>query len=277
MRFSSLITALVGLVVAGGSVYAARDYFESQKIAASTSDESALVQVVVASRDIAFGQAIEPQMLTSMAWPREAVPPGSYFDYAGLLPAEGAPPRRAKRNISQGELILVSKVSDFGEKVTIVQTLGPNSRAMAISVNAETAVGGFVTPGDTVDVLLTQGGGQNLRTVTILQNIRVIGVDQQSDEQSDAPKVSRTVTVEVSPEEGQRLALAQQAGTLSLTLRTLDAGVDAPLDSIRLSDVMQDVSPVPEDAPARRILVRRGIVETFSETTTAAMTVAESN
>ena len=278
MRFSSLITALVGLVVAGGSVYAARDYLETQRTVASSSEQSALVQVVVASRDITFGQAIESQLLTSMAWPREAVPPGSYFDYAALLPEAGNPPRRAKRNIAQGELILISKVSDFGEKVTIVQTLGPNSRATAIRVSAETAVGGFVTPGDFVDVLLTQGRNGELRTVTILQNIRVIGVDQQSDEESDSPQVSRTVTVEVTPEESQRLALAQQAGTLTLTLRTLDAGIDEPLDSIRLSDVMRDLSPLPEDAPARTIKVRRGIIETVTETSAGIVeTVADTS
>ncbi len=273
MRFSSLITALVGLVVAGGSVYAARDYFDAQKTLAAASSDFALVQVVAASRDIAFGQAIEPQLLTSIGWPRDAIPVGSYSDYALLLPETGKPPRRAKRAIAQGELILFTKISDFGEKVTIVQTLGPNSRAMAIKVNAETAVGGFVTPGDFVDVLLTQGRGEDLRAVTILQNVRVIGVDQQSDEESDEPGIARTVTVEVSPEEGQRLALAQQAGTLSLTLRTLDAGIDQPLDSIRLSDVMKDLSPLPEEAPARMIKVRRGIIETVTETSTGIVEI----
>ena len=174
---------------------------------------------------------------------------------------QGEQPRRAKRQMSQGELILASKVSAFGEKVTIVQSLGPNRRAMAIRVDAETAVGGFVTPGDSVDILLTQGSNTEMRAVTIIQNVRVLGVDQQSDQQSDQPEVARTVTVEVSPEESQKLALAQKAGTLSLSLRTLDSVVDAPLESIRLSDILPDKSPVKETTVvATTVKIRRANV-----------------
>lgn len=261
MRLASLLTTLVGFGVAGGSAYLASTHFEAQRAnAIVSSEESELVNVVVAGLDIQLGQAIEPHMLTSIAWPRNAVPAGIFTDYATLLPESGQPSRRARRAISQGELILASKVSDFGEKVTIVQTLGPDLRAMAVKVDAETAVGGFVTPGDFVDVVLTQGRDEGLRAVTILQNIRVIGVDQDADEQSDTPGVARTVTVEVTPEQGQKLALAQQAGTLSLSLRTLDATKeDEPLESIRLSDVLREVSPVPDDEKSPTILVRRGI------------------
>jgi pilus assembly protein CpaB len=266
MRASSLITAIVGVVVAGGSVLVAREFLQTQKVEASTEAQSEMVRVIVASQNISFGQAIESQMLSAIDWPRESVPAGSFTNYSSLLPQPGSPPRRAKRGIEKGDLVSASRVSEFGEKVTIVQTLGPNSRAMAVKVSAETAVGGFVTPGDFVDILLTQGQGEELRAVTILQNIRVIGVDQQSNEENDTPEIARTVTVEVSPEEGQRLALAQRAGTLSLTLRTLEDNIDKPLDSIRLSDVMRDVSPVPVDTPRTTIIVRRGNVVTITET-----------
>ena len=94
---------------------------------------------------------------------------------------------------------------------------------MAIEVDAVSGVGGFVTPGDRVDVVLTQGNNDNLRAVTILQNVRVIGVDQTSDEEKDQPGVARTITFEVSPADGQKLALAQKAGSLSLTFAPLIA------------------------------------------------------
>lgn len=265
MRFSSLITAAVGLALAGGSAYFARDLLQAQSVNAQPGAESALVKVIVAASDIAYGQAIEARVLTTIDWPRDAVPTGVFTDYAAVLPAIGDPARRARRPISQGELVLASKVSDFGEKVTIVQSIKANHRAMAIKVTAETAVGGFVTPGDAVDVLLTQGRNEALRAVTILQNIRVIGVDQDANEQTDAPEIARTVTVEVTPAQGQRLALAQQAGTLSLTLRTLEASEDAPLEAIRLSDLMRDYTPASALAPARTIIVRRGIIVSLQE------------
>lgn len=266
MRFTSLLVAITGMAVTGGTVYVARDYLTIQPAAASQTDQFALSNVVVAGRDIAFGQAIEAHMLSTIAWPSNAVPAGTFDDYALLLPSTGDEPRRARKAISQGELVLVSRVSGFGEKVTIVQTLGPNQRAMAIKVNASTGVGGFVTPGDFVDVVLTQGRQEAMRAVTILQRIRVIGVDQDANQDTDAPGIARTVTVEVDPDQGQRLALAQQAGILSLTLRTLDSVEDTPLESIKLSDLLREVSPVSDDAPSRTILVRRANVVTETET-----------
>ncbi len=130
---------------------------------------------------------------------------------------------------------------------------------MAINVNAQTGVGGFVTPGDNVDIVLTQGGGETLRAITILQNIRIIGVDQVADEQADNPNIARTVTVEVTPEQTQKLALAQRAGTLSLTLRALDDKEDSPLNSTRLSDLLRDKSPLPENEIKPVVKIRRGV------------------
>lgn len=269
MKLSALLTALMGIAVAGGSVYLARDYVRIDPNAAQTSAESETVAVVVAARDIGFGEAIEPDLLTSIDWPRAAVPQGVFTDYADLLSERSEPPRRARRAIAQGELILQAKVSDFGEKVTIVQTIGPNNRAMAIEVDAETAVGGFVTPGDRVDILMTQGTGENLRAVTILQNIRVIGVDQEANEQTDKPSVARTVTVEVSPDQGQRLALAQRAGRLSLTLRSIEDTEDRSLETTRLYDLLREPAPEEnaedEEAPRSSVIrVRRGTEMTES-------------
>ncbi|MEO9825647.1 MAG: Flp pilus assembly protein CpaB [Paracoccaceae bacterium] len=257
MRIRSLMITMVGIALAGASVYASRELLQVQPATASNDPAAPrLVSVVVAGQDIPFGSTIEAHKLTTIQWPIDAVPLGTYEDFSELTPSRGLDPRRAKRAMAQGELVLATKVSEFGEKVTIVQTLGKNKRAMAINVNAQTSVGGFVTPGDTVDILLTQGSGGTLRAVTILQNVRIVGVDQQADEQNEQANVAKTVTVEVTPEEGQKLALAQRAGTLSLTLRTLDAVVDAPLDSIRLSDIIREKSPT-EEGPKRTVTVRR--------------------
>lgn len=259
MRLQSLLVTMVGMALAGASIYASRELLQVQPATASIDQsQPKLVSVVVAGQDIPFGTPILARKLTTIQWPVDAVPPGTYSDFSKLVPQNGDEPRRAKRAMAQGELVLAGKVSDFGEKVTIVQTLGKNTRAMAIKVNAQTAVGGFVTPGDKVDVLMTQGSGVRLRAITILQNIRIIGVDQQADILNDATNIAKTVTVEVSPEQGQKLALAQKAGTLSLSLRTLDDVVDAPLDSIRLSDIIRDGS-APEEAPRRTVKVNRAI------------------
>lgn len=262
MRIRSLLITMLGIAVAAGSVYASREFLAVEQATASAERTTpALVSVVVAGQDIPFGSTIEAHKLTTIQWPAEAVPGGIFTDYSVLLPKADEEPRRAKRAMVRGELILAAKLSDFGEKVTIGQSLRPGNRAMAISVNATTSVGGFVTPGDFVDVVLTSRDSRGLRAVTILQKLRVVGVDQQADELNEQAQVARTVTVEVTPLQGQKLALAQRAGTLSLTLRNIDAANEdeQALESIRLSDILDDDAPeVVVPLPKPTVKVRRG-------------------
>ena len=240
----------------------AKDFLTQQRGAAEASIQPATVSVVVARRDIEFGQPVGAQVLRLQPWPRNAVPSGAFTDMNELVSSNSADGRRVLSKIYEGEIILSSKVSEPGERVTIVQKITEGMRAMSISVNAVTAVGGFVTPGDHVDIVLTQNIGGSLKAGTFLQNVRVIGVDQQSEENSEQPTVARTVTVEVSPEDGQKLALAQRAGTLSLTLRTLDAVDQENLELVDLQDLFGTREPIDEATKrGSTIKVRRGIVE----------------
>ncbi len=261
MRIGSIFTTLLGVSLAAGAVYLAREELFQQQASGMPARQQAYTEIVVATQSIQFGQEIEPHLVTLQSWPSEALPMGAMMKIEEVLANEEGI-RRARANMVQGEVVLKSKLSGFGEKVTITQKLGENTRAMAIKVDAVTAVGGFVTPGDFVDIVLTQGRNADIRAVTILQNIRVIGVDQQSEEQVDAPEVARTITVEVTPSQGQRLALAQKAGTLSLTLRTLEGVVDEPLDMVDLRDLLKEKSPLEEAEKQPTIKVRRaGAVE----------------
>lgn len=258
MRIGSILTTFAGLALAGGSVFLAKEQLLDPDGSSTANAAPQYTEIAVATQAIQFGQAIEPHLIRMQRWPNEALPKGAFLEKAALLAGENGQSRRAKSAFVEGEVVLSSKLSGHGEKVTITQKLGENTRAMAIKVDAATAVGGFVTPGDFVDIVMTQGGRNDLRAVTILQNIRVIGVDQQSEEQSDAAVIARTITVEVSPVQGQKLALAQKAGTLSLTLRTLDGVVDEPLDMVDLRDLIREKSPIEDEAEkAPTIKVRR--------------------
>jgi len=272
MRIASLVTFAAGLAVAGGSAWLASDFFEAKyaRVAQAEKQGDGLVTVVVAAQNIPFGQIVDASKVETMRWPAAALPKGSFTDTGNVLPKLDQQPRRASAAIAQGELLLASKLSGFGEKVTIVQSLGPNRRAFTINVNASTGVAGFVTPGDRVDVLLTQGRDSSLKTVTILQNLRVIGVDQEINEKTDKPEIAGTVTLDASPEDSQKLALAQKAGTLSLTLRTLDdEAIEAAPQAISLRDVLREPEPVitaqDTPAPVRSVIVRRALVETETE------------
>lgn len=262
MRVMSILVALAGLGVAAGSAQLARDLLTAPP-ATTASDQAELATVVTAAIDVNRGDVLQAQHFKVQQWPRSALPADAFTDVAALLPPADGKPRRALRSMVAGEVVLASKVSDFGEKVTIVQSITPGHRAMAVKVDAVTAVGGLVTPGDYVDVLLTRGDGGTLVTDTILRRVKVIAVDQSSDELNEMPDIAATVTLEVLPQNGQVLALAQRAGTLSLALRTPDARDSAPIDRLRLSDLVPEETPplelvtgsIPDDTPEMPVAV----------------------
>ena len=218
--------------------------------------------MVVALADIGFGQEIMAEMLTTQAWPVESIPEGAFLSLEAVTGSAGQAPRSARRAISAGELLMAAKVSEFGEKVSIQQTLTPGTRAMTIQVDAVSGVAGFVKPGDRVDIVLTETRSGDLRARTIMQNIRVVGIDQSYAEDVEGAQLARTMTVEVTPEDGQRLALAQRAGALSLTLRSGDGTDTAPLEAMSLSDLLDGAAvdlPEPTDTAAKRtVTIRRG-------------------
>lgn len=263
LRSALVITA--GLAIAGGSAWLARGMLVSsaeQQVAATTVPKQQFGTVVVALADIGFGQEILPALLTTQNWPVESIPEGAFLSLEAVTGANGEAPRSARRAISAGELLMAAKLSDFGEKVTILQTLSPGNRAMTIQVDAVSGVAGFVKPGDRVDIVLTETRSGDLRARTILQNVRVIGVDQTYAEDTQGAQLARTITVEVTPEDSQRLALAQRAGALSLTLRSDDGTDSAPLGTMSLSDLLDGPAvdlPEPTDTVAKRtVTIRRG-------------------
>ena len=105
-------------------------------------------------------------------------------------------------------------------------------RAVAVKVGVETASGGFIMPNDRVDVLLTRRIREQTFTDTVLENVRVLAIDQKYvAEQQDAPAVRklRTATLEVTPEQARVLARVQSMGQLNLALRSLAERGDGEL------------------------------------------------
>jgi pilus assembly protein CpaB len=182
------------------------------------------VPVVVADGPIARGQAIEASNLKVVAFPAAAVPAGSFQNIAQIT---GGPPRLAMSGIVANEPVLADKVSGPGGKLNMSAEVAAGMRAVSIRSNDIAGVGGFVLPGDRVDVLLTRtlGGGEatvaGATTVTqvLAENVRVLGVDQSDNNESDKPVVTKAVTLEVTPEQAQSISLGGTVGTVSLALR----------------------------------------------------------
>jgi pilus assembly protein CpaB len=157
--------------------------------------------------------------------------------------------------VDKGEPVLKSRISGFGAKATLSRQVPAGMRAVSIRVDDVSGVAGFILPGDRVDVMLThrlEGASPDASLVTdiILQNVQILGIDQLSDQDREKPVVARTATVAVTPEDAQKLALAQQAGTLGLALRNTSAVDQVPVERVVQRDLAPNAAPPPR--PVRR-------------------------
>ncbi|MBY4731048.1 Flp pilus assembly protein CpaB [Cupriavidus pauculus] len=207
-----LVAALAGLAAV---VLASRWMVEQS--AGST------VKVAVANTDINLGQRLAPEFVKLVEWPRESLPPGTLSD---LKTVDG---RVTKASVMRGEPILESKLTPAGTKGGLSAVIAEGKRAITVRVNDVVGVAGFALPGSFVDIIVnTQKAGMKTNTATegeqsiskiVLEKILVLAVAQEVNRDETKPKVVNAVTLEVSPEEAEKLDLARSVGSLSLVLR----------------------------------------------------------
>ena len=166
-------------------------------------------------REKARAQAVERALKAAA----ELNAPGAKSDYIGAV---------VRETILAGEPIVARKIVRAGDSGYMAAYLEPGARAMAIRVNVETAAGGFILPGDRVDVLMTReiknndsGSGPRFATATIMRNMKVLAIDQSTRAAEDEKAVvGATATLAVSERDAELLALARSEGDLSLVLRS---------------------------------------------------------
>jgi pilus assembly protein CpaB len=177
----------------------------------------AVQTIVVASKPLRFGAELSSSNLREVAWPEQALPVGSF---AKIEDAVASGKRIVLTAIEENEPILGSKITGPGQRATLSAVLRDGMKAVTIRVNDVEGVAGFVLPGDRVDVALTrQNDKAGATTDVVLQNARVLAIDQVADERSDKPSVVKAVTLEVDTTAAQKLSLSASIGTLSLMLR----------------------------------------------------------
>ena len=222
--------------------------------------------VVVAAKDIDVATALRADQLSVVQWPQDRTPKG------GFVRLEEVASRVAVLPIGAGEPILEPKLAPQGTPAGMTALVSQGKRAMTVKVDEASGVAGFVVPNNRVDVVVSINRGEFSKDPfarVVLENLRVLGTGQKIiEKQPDGkPQVVPTVTLEVNPVEGERLALASQEGRISLVLRGQEdfklvatQGVKAdtlfgPGDKIRKDDT--DLKPA---APPRRtVQVIRGL------------------
>jgi len=255
MRRTAILMLVLAAALGGGAVYLARGWLQEQMRVTSKAPQAqqvALTTVVVAKRPMKFGDRVTREVLDETKWPASTVPAGSFKTIAEIL---GDGQRRvALREINVNEPVLKDRISGFGGRATLSTVIEEGMRAVTIRVNDVNGVAGFILPGDRVDVLLTRdwssknSRGANQITNVLMQNIKVLGVDQLADSEKDKPKVARSVTMEVTIDQSQKLALASQVGSLSLTLRNMTNSDPTQHRMVRVRDLVDDnlVKPKPK-------------------------------
>jgi pilus assembly protein CpaB len=175
--------------------------------------------VVVAAKDIDAANTVRMEQLSVVQWPKDTCPKG------GFTTLEELAGRVAVMPMNAGEPILEPKLAPKGTPAGMVALVSPEKRAMTVKVDEASGVAGFVIPNNRVDVVSTNSRGDfstDPFARIVLENLRVLGTGQKIIEKDPdgKPQVVPTVTLEVTPKEGERLALAAQEGHLSLVLRS---------------------------------------------------------
>lgn len=181
------------------------------------------VRVLVADRDYARGDRFTVDGARWAEWPEKSVSPMLMTDAAGQG-AESLEGAVARTLILAGEPIVESKIVRAGDAGLMSALLTPGARAVTQRVSPETAVGGFILPGDHVDVLYTETSrsGGSARTRTIFENVRVLAVNELFQETPEATNLDGVnVTLEFSPQDAEAFISARSAGSVSLALRSV--------------------------------------------------------
>src|SRR3990172_4241242 len=172
--------------------------------------------VVTATGDIPIGTRLTPSLVGKRDWPKVGVPQGAVSEPEAVLG------RLVKGEIARDEPILEHRLfpKDLTGAPGIMSVLvPPGKRAMAVGVNEVIGVSGFILPKDRVDVIATRSDPKS--SETILQNIEVLAVGKRLEQEGKQNIEVPTVTLAVTPEEAERLALALQEGKIHIALRSI--------------------------------------------------------
>jgi pilus assembly protein CpaB len=191
--------------------------------------------IVVAAKPLRFGTELSAAMLREVPWPKQAVPAGAFAKIGDLL---NGGRRVVLTAIEPNEPVLALKITGPGQRATLSALVKPGMKAVTIRVNDVEGVGGFVLPGDRVDVVLTrQIDKGSATTEVVLQDARVLAVDQIADERAAKAAVAKSVTLEVNTVAAQKVWLASSVGNLSLLLRKAGDTSDTKTRKITLKDL----------------------------------------
>ncbi|MEP4380657.1 MAG: Flp pilus assembly protein CpaB [Alphaproteobacteria bacterium] len=223
---------LVALIAAGGAIFGANSWLAGQRAALEAANRNQVqvkkdhTRIIVAKRGLPAGTLIKKTHLRWQAWPDAGVADAYLVD--GKTNLESLVGTVVRLGIAAGEPITETRVVRPGQHGFMAAVLRPGFRAITVGVNTTSGVAGFVFPGDRIDLILSHSvgrEGQNGRvrraSETVLTDVRVLAIDQSTNDQAEKPNPSKNVTLEVTPKQVEIVSLVTDIGRLSLSLRSL--------------------------------------------------------
>lgn len=242
MNRQTLIAIAAAIVLGLVAVYLANTFLTA---AQKRNEQSELTRVAVAAVPLAYGTEITPEKVRFANYPKSSLPAGSFSDMNQLLPS--GEHRVALLPISPNEPILAEKISGAGKNASLAFLLPDGMRAASVRISDVSAVTGFIQPNDSVDVLITRqfanGNATQQITDMLLQDIKVLAMGTATQGANGQPIAARTATLEVDPLAAQKLALAQDIGSLSLVLRKPGQEQNSPfVETVSLNDLRMGIT-----------------------------------
>lgn len=252
----AFLMIVISIGIGLGAVVLASRWISQQATVASS-------KIVVAAQDIDLGTPLTPQMLKVADWPKGSVPAGATEDIKTL------DTRVVKTSLLRGEPVLESKLAPLGATGGLSAVIKEGNRAMTVRVNDVVGVAGFALPGNYVDIVVnTEDESVKAENVNksiskiVLEHILVLAVAQEQNRDETKPRVVNAVTLEVTPEQAEKLDLARSVGSLSLVLRNqIDTSVVTTTGSTKKNLLNRKEQPVAAPQPAEvKTVVKKVVV-----------------
>ena len=221
-------------------------YVVYQAVRTAQGKQAETEQLAVAAANISLGEALTAQHIKMADWPKSTVPAGA------VRSAKDAEGRVARASIVVGEPLLEARLAPAGQGGLMPVLVPAGKRAVTIKVDEAIQKSGFVVPNSRVDVLVTMARqtGQSRESRIVLQDVMVLASDQAVEMKDNKPVTMTTVTMAVSPQEAERLALAQNEGKVTLALRNLQDNAQISTPGVTTAQLLG--SPAPAPAPAKK-------------------------
>ncbi|QBY03441.1 Flp pilus assembly protein CpaB [Thalassotalea sp. HSM 43] len=210
MNKNVLIFILLSLAFGVAAVFIAQDWLDANKLGNIEAGKKA---TVVVTTPIPVGTIIEAKHVKVMQVSDNLVPENAFAKTAEVIGLV------VKSPLFPNEVVRQERVAKKGAGSALASLIAPNMRAITIRVNDVVGVAGFILPGNRVDVLMTSTRTGAVQTEVVLENIKILAIDQRASSDENQPKIVRAVTVEVDLMQAEVLLSSRNQGSLQLALR----------------------------------------------------------